>query len=145
MFPKGATDPTRVDEPYPRRPTVRTIYSRSACKGGGRWLSGCDCIESGDDLYPEFRGLAFGRLVGVGADGSLTGLHFANFFFIAILGHICGGLGREGGILMCFLFVACSAARLLFGSLSPWCHVCRCEAGLNRQTAPLVPFLVPLN
>ncbi len=31
------------------------------------------CIESGDDLNPVCRGLAFGRAAGVGGGGSLTG------------------------------------------------------------------------
>ncbi|KAK3498002.1 uncharacterized protein B0T23DRAFT_394194 [Neurospora hispaniola] len=51
--------------------------------------------KSGDDLYPGFSRSAFGRLGGVGFDGSLTGLHHT-FFFIVLLGSFFGrGSGRE--------------------------------------------------
>ncbi|KAK2047609.1 hypothetical protein LZ31DRAFT_127289 [Colletotrichum somersetense] len=40
------------------------------------------CIEGGDDLVPDC-GLAFGRMVGVGVDGRLTGCFSLSFSLLA--------------------------------------------------------------
>lgn len=47
-------------------------------------VRGC-CIESGDDLDPESTVLPFGRVVGVGGGGRLTGVFFFFFFFVAVV------------------------------------------------------------
>ena len=58
-------------------------YSRSVRKDGGIPRKRC-CIESGDDLNPDRRGLAFGRVAGVGNGGRLTGFIFSFRYFRAL-------------------------------------------------------------
>lgn len=89
MFPNIATDPTQVDDlksstcPRVNTPTFTPDLPAEVA------VASCNCIGSGDDLYPDLpRGLAFGRSGGVAADGRLTGGFF--FFF-----HCSRGLAHD--------------------------------------------------
>jgi len=75
-FPKKPQIPTWLMTKNPRSPRVRYLLTLAPSERMAVRLC-CGCIESGDDLCPDFRGLAFGRLGGVGFDGRLTGLLFS--------------------------------------------------------------------
>ena len=83
MFPKGATNPTRVDELSPRCPSVSAnllfaLPAKVAAHPFGR-----SCIESGDDLYPVSPRSCLWAL---GRGGCRWKSDRPYLFFIALLG-----------------------------------------------------------
>ena len=89
MFLTRATDSNLVDDLSPRCPRVIPYALALSAKMAAALTS--SCIESGDDLVPFFWS-AFGRGVGVGVDGCLTGC----FFTFSLLLSLMLGCEEEG-------------------------------------------------